>query len=210
MAYNIDVVYYINLDHRDDRKIEFLREMAKTRINNIHRISAIYEKDRGHLGCTKSHIKTLETFINSKYQNCIVFEDDFEFTTDPLVILNEFFKNNINYDVCMLSGNVSDVREISEHNFIKKVYSVQTSSGYMVSKKFAPTLLQNLKEGCEKLEKSYNEGTPEKPYEHYYALDQYWSLNLQPATNWYIFDPKLGKQRRSYSDIDQRIIDLGL
>lgn len=208
----VDVVYYINLDNRKDRNDEFLAEMEKVGFpkEKIVRISAVLKKERGHLGCSLSHIETLTKFIASEYQNCIVFEDDFEFTQDNDKI-NEAFQNladnNVDFDVCMLSGNVYNTEPVAEYPFLKKATQVLTTSGYMLSKKFAPTLLENFKEGAQKLDKSYDERIDIKKtdptqynYSGEYALDQYW-VSLQEPNNWYIFEPKLGNQRQSYSDI---------
>ena len=106
---NIDVVYVINLDNRLDRLYEFLSEMDKIKFpfNKIIRISGVYKRNEGHLGCSLSHIKALEHFISSEYKNCIIFEDDFQFTISPEEInelFDNFFNNNIDFDVCMLSS----------------------------------------------------------------------------------------------------------
>lgn len=212
LADYIDVVYYINLDIRTDRNAEFLLEMEKMNIpeNKIVRISAVHEKERGHLGCSLSHIKTLTQFLETDHQTCIVFEDDFEFTEPPDVVnsaFQELIDNNINFDVCMLSGNVYETSPIAEYPFIRKAQKVLTTSGYMLSKSFAPTLLENFKEGAKLLEKSYDERIDIKKkdpsqynYSGEYAIDQYWTA-LQEDNKWYIFQPKLGSQRQSYSDI---------
>ena len=78
------MIYYINLDHREDRKQQFLDQMNKVGINQnkIIRIPAIYKKSQGNVGCSMSHVKAMETFIKSNYENCIIFEDDFEFVHD--------------------------------------------------------------------------------------------------------------------------------
>jgi len=199
----INVIYYINLDHRPDRNAEFLEEMDKIHFSKdkIVRVSAVYEKDRGHLGCTKSHIKTLELFIQSNHNNCIIFEDDFEFINHDSSVLQQIdniLDNNIPYDVIMLSANEINT---SPSNYISlvNVTNAQTASGYMVSKEFAPILLQNFKEGYKLLEQNYDKHNS-------YAIDQYWKL-LQPISQWYMFEPKLGKQRASYSDIQNGIVD---
>jgi len=206
----IDVIYYINLDKRIDRNNEFLEEMKKAEIpsNKIIRIPAVYKPKQGDLGCSMSHIKTLELFISSGSNNCIVFEDDFEFTKPTHTIKNmirKLFNNaeTTNFDVCMLSANESDVRQTS-YDFVKKVFSAQTTSGYMVSKTFAPILLQNFKDGAQKLLDSYKAGNPNGPE---YCIDQYWK-RLQPDNNWLLFQPKLGKQRTSYSDIQGGVIKM--
>lgn len=197
---NIDVIYFINLDHRIDRLYEFLTEMKKINFpfNKIVRISGVYKQNQGHLGCSLSHIKALENFIASDYKNCIIFEDDFEFTQSADKINQAFdnlFNNNIDFDVCMISSNTVS-QQNTKYPFLKKIDSTQTTSGYMVSQKFAYTLLKNFKKGAELLKNSYNNNN----FKDEYAIDQYWKL-LQPDNNWYVFEPKLGKQRSSHSDI---------
>jgi len=213
----IDVVYYINLDHREDRKQQFLEEMNKINFpqEKIERISAVYMKDRGHLGCSMSHIKAVERFIASDHNICIIFEDDFEFSQDPETVVSAiqtFFDNNVDFDVCMLSANEYDIQPIPQYDFIKKVNYAATASGYMLTKKIAPILLANFKEGKENLEESYNQnadGSKDQAYDGQYAVDQYWSI-IQKTTNWFMFNPKLGKQRSSFSDIMQGNVSYGL
>lgn len=216
----VDVIYYINLDNRPDRNEEFLKEMEKLDIpkDKIVRIPAIYNKERGHVGCALSHMKTIKQFIDTEYKNCIVFEDDFEFAQDPEYISDMFetlHESTLDYDVCMLSGNIYESEPVPEYPFLKKATRVFTTSGYILSKKFAPTLLQNFTEASDKLDKSYDEYAkfkdtdPDKygyGYNGDYAIDQYWT-SLQKTNNWYIFYPKLGKQRVSYSDIMQNTVN---
>jgi GR25 family glycosyltransferase involved in LPS biosynthesis len=193
----VDVVYYINLDHRKDRRNLFLTEMKKLNLSpdKIIRIPAVYLKDQGHLGCSLSHIKALEQFIQSGKNTCIIFEDDFEFTVqDPMSYLQKL--NKIDYDVVMLASN--EISTTKYNDFLKKVNMATTASGYLVTKQFAPMLLQNFKEGAVLLEKTYQSGA----YKGEYAVDQYW-FNLQQQNKFYVFTPKLGQQRDSYSDIQQ-------
>jgi len=204
----VDVAYYINLEHRLDRKEEFLGEMNRIRfpLEKVERIDAVYDKDRGHLGCSKSHIKTLERFIASGHSNCIVFEDDFEFVNPETALakINDVFDKQIPFDVIMLSAAWVD-SEPFHYDGLEKINYAQTASGYMVSKAFAPRLLENFKKGCELLEKSYNDNAMEGRY----AIDQYWG-SLMPKSKWYGFKPFLGKQRSSYSDIMGGSVDYGV
>ena len=196
---NIDIVYYINLNYRTDRKESFLSNMEKIDFpqEKIKRIEAI-KNDRGEIGCSRSHILALTEFINSNYNNCIIFEDDFIFKESPETVklnLQKLFDNKVDYDVVMLSGAIYNA-EYTPYDFLYKVKNGQTTSGYLVSKKFAKTLLDNFIEG-EKLLSSHDRSK----YGNY-AIDQYWK-KLQPNNNWYVFHPTLGKQMPSYSDIDK-------
>jgi len=206
----VDVIYYINLDHRTDRDAQFLWEMERANIpkEKIVRVSAVLDKNRGDLGCSKSHIKALSMFMQSNYTNCIIFEDDFQWTQEPAdidMVFSRFFQTEIEYDVCMLSANEYNVKD-TPHDFIKRVLDAQTTSGYMVNKSFAPILLENFIEGARLLEESYNDG---RPNGEEYCVDQYWK-RLQLPNNWYMFFPKLGKQRESFSDIQGGVMDYGI
>lgn len=209
----VDVIYYINLDDRIDRKTEFLGEMKRMGVpdEKVVRISAVKKPGQGDWGCSLSHLITMRRFLDdTKCNNCIVFEDDFVFTQETPK-LNEMFDyvfNKVtNFDIIMLSANEVDVRS-TEHPHLKKVNDAQTTSGYMVNKYFATTLLQNYVEGSKLIEKSY-EGGKSDALQGPFCVDQYWK-RLQPQSNWYIFSPKLGVQRESHSDIQGGVVDYGV
>ncbi len=199
---NFDIVYYINLKHREDRYNHINNELAKTNIDKekINRIEGVYYKTFGILGCAKSHILALESFIKSNKEHCIIFEDDFEFTKsqeDITTLINTFFNSNINFDVLMLSSNTLNDTPTS-YRFLNKIIDAQTLSGYCVSKQFAPILLANYKESVMILEK-YGYKV------HQYCFDIYMK-KLQPISNWYCLNPKIGRQIESFSDIENKTV----
>jgi len=206
----VDAIYYINLDHRTDRNEECLAEFQKMGISSekIVRIPAIRKEGQGDLGCSLSHIKALETFLASPHQNCIVLEDDFTFIEDISTVdtvLTQFFTKGVEYDVCLLSANTEAVVEDHpEHPFLKKVIKAYTASGYMLSRQFANILLDNFKEGAALLDHYYKENDISGRFTC--MLDVYWR-KLQPSSRWYIFCPKFGKQRPSWSDIQNHFED---
>jgi glycosyl transferase family 25 len=199
----IDVIYYINLDHRTDRNDLFLQEMKNIDFpsNKIKRISAI-KHDNGAIGCSSSHILILKDFIDSNYKTCIIFEDDFEFTVSKEEFKNQLsniFDNNIKFDVVCLSSNVITADD-TKYTFIKKIINAQTASGYMLTKQYAKDyLIDNFIIGKYLLENNQH-------LYHKYAIDQYWKL-LQPNHDWYLFNPKIGIQRESYSDIIKGVVN---
>jgi hypothetical protein len=202
----IDQIYYINLADREDRKISITNELKKLGLNDnkITRIEAVYEKGRGHLGCTKSHIKAIEMFLQSGKRNCIVFEDDFKFKQTLDFIKEKFFKlfnYSPDYDVCMLSTGWESSKKIKDKDYLKKSDCTTTASAYLVTRNFAPRLLENFKEGLVLLEQAYNRGSKiDGTGDAWYALDQYW-CKLHSVSNWYIFDPVLGSQGEFSSNI---------
>lgn len=203
----VDVIYYINLDHREDRNREILNEFKKMSIpeEKIVRISAIKDVAYGDVGCSKSHIETLKKFIKSGKKNCIIFEDDFEFSQSKHIVyenMQKLFDQKVDYDVCMLSANTIEYKD-SQYSFLKRVMNSQTASGYMVNGKFANKLLSNFEEGAAILETKKNRNDPDRGN---YCVDQYWK-RLMPESKWYEFSPKLGKQRKSHSDIQGGVVD---
>lgn len=202
---HIDCVYYINLDHREDRNALFLEEMRAYQIpeSKIHRVSGVYEKGFGALGCAKSHVYALEHFIHSSFETCMIFEDDFQFVMDKIyfhTMVNEVFEQSVPYDIILLAGNIFETKQ-SPYPFLKRVLDAQTTSGYMVSKSFAKILVEVFKESIHLLNKySTVYGLKVKSL----SIDQHWK-HIQPYYNWYVFFPKAGIQRESYSDIEEAV-----
>lgn len=199
---NFDVIYYINLDHREDRYQHINEELSKTNIDKckINRIPGVYVKGFGILGCGKSHCIALETFLNSPETNqtCVIFEDDFEFTQNQTEInnlINKSFNELKEFDVLMLSSNVI-MYAPTHYEFVHKILLAQTLSGYAVSRQYAPILLQNFKEGISFLEICGHSV-------HDVCVDIYMQ-RLQPSGRWYCLNPKIGQQMVSFSDIENK------
>lgn len=185
-----DKVIYINLDHRKDRKKQIENELNTIGINDFERFPGI-KHDYPPAGCTQSHLNVLKYARDKNYKNILIFEDDFEFN----VTKDEFWKQiakikDINYDVIMLSYKLNKSEDFNDTLF--KVLDAQTASGYIVNSKFYNTLIQNLEEALSKLIETR---------EHWlYMNDQYWK-NIQPQSKWYAFKVRIGKQRKSYSNL---------
>lgn len=203
----IDQIYYINLDHREDRRTEFLEQMRLLSFpkEKITRISAIYKPDIAILGCAQSHILAIKTFLESPYKTCLILEDDFNIRNPDE--FNLFFNHmkkasNISWDLLMLSG-IFTKSEATTVPFLRRVFDLQTTSSYCIKKSFAPILLKNLEEGAEGLEYVFR---ATGRIEHSLCLDIYWR-DLQKKYNCYVSYPLLGYQRPSFSDIQRREVN---
>jgi len=201
---HIDVIFYINLQDRLDRKEHFLNEIRRLCLDEekVIRIDAVKEKN-GALGCTKSHIKTLELFMsNDAWNTCIVFEDDFTFHNRSLEfnnnLLRKFFTNNFD-GMLLLASNQWRLKPQDTHvDCVKGVVYSQTTSGYCLNKKYVKYLYDNFKKSCELLEKS---GSPPQ-----HAIDVYWNTAIIPR---YSFLPNMGYQYANVSDIENRFVNYG-
>jgi len=189
--------FYINLDSRIDRKEQFEEECKKMNLE-IERFSAI-KNEIGAIGCTESHVNVLKKARDLKLDHVTIFEDDFQF----LISREEYDQiiSNLpsNYDVVMLSYNLKQSESYNE--MFGKVIEVQTASGYIVHSRFYDKLITCLEKGLE-LFKSY-------PQHYNHINDQYWK-SLQPSSNWYYSLKRVGKQRPSFSNLLNGIVDYGV
>ena len=205
---HFDIIYIINLKHRTDRLEEIMNELKVMEVDEkkIRRINAIYDKEFGALGCAQSHRLALSMFLKDKEaKNCLILEDDFMFSRDKTYVdatLTEVFQSLKKWDVLMLSGNLVSIDARRENEKYVKVYDAQTTSGYAVTKEFAPKLVECFKKSEENMKKFFKV-YHENLIKHNFAIDMSWKT-LQPASNWYSIFPCIGKQRDGYSDIEKR------
>jgi glycosyl transferase family 25 len=198
----IDVILYINLAHRTDRKEHILHEL-RAWDTPIHRIDAI-QRTPGALGCGLSHIKALTYALSHpEWTTILVLEDDFTFHSH--VSMNDIsnFITGIgeSYDVALLSYNSEYIKyQDTPCPSIKKVQYSQTTSSYLIRRHYIPTLLQNMKESTYDMER-YGK-------QHENCVDIYWTT-LQPTGNWFACFPALGYQYDNYSDIECRVTSYG-
>lgn len=203
MSKNINRIFYINLEHRKDRKEQIEHELEIMSLNqNSERFEAINKKP-GIVGCGYSHLAVLKLAKERNYENVLILEDDFHFlvTKEELEFeLSRFFESVKEFDVCMLAYNVNEWQN-TEFPFLKKALNVQTASAYIVHKRFYDSLIQLYEEAIPTLEKT--------GIHWVYANDQIWK-QLQPANAWYCFSQRLGRQRPSYSDNSESFQDYGV
>jgi hypothetical protein len=96
----------------------------------------------------------------------------------------------------MLSSNTKIA--LPYNQYLDRCIKAFTTAGYMLNKRFAVTLLNNIREGVEQLIR--------QDIQHMFAIDVYW-MKLQGVSNWFIFRPKMGQQSAGYSDIEKRYVD---
>jgi len=202
MSQHIDKIIYINLDRREDRRIQIEEELKKMDIfdGKCERFSAIDRPGKGIVGCTYSHLAVFKYAKEQGYKNVLILEDDFTFLISKEEFENEltqFFEANIPYDVCMISYHLQK-SETTEYPFLKKVLDAQTASGYIVNERFYDTLIELFEYAAPILDNTM---------QHWiYANDQIWK-RLQPDNDWYCFTTRFGKQRSGYSDNSDKFME---
>jgi GR25 family glycosyltransferase involved in LPS biosynthesis len=196
---DIKHVFYINLEHRKDRKEHVEKQLGSVNLP-IERFNAI-RLSNGAAGCSMSHLKCLETAKKNKWTHILICEDDIEFTNPALFTqqLNSFLeKHQDDWDVVLLAGNTMPPYRIPENDdTCIQVSHSQTTTGYLVKSHYFDVLISNVKEGLEKLMLE-----PEKHKE--YAIDKYW-LSLQKQDRWFLIVPLTVVQKIDYSDIEKKM-----
>jgi GR25 family glycosyltransferase involved in LPS biosynthesis len=187
--------FYINLDHRTDRRAEAEKEF-ESRDLAVERFPATY-CSTGAIGCNLSHIGVLITARARGYESVMIFEDDFQFLVSKEQWNDLIAKLPASYDVVMLSYNL--VAGTSHDETFYRVQDVQTTSGYIVHSRFYDTLIARWQEGA-----GLFMSNPTMDW--VYILDQYWKP-LQARCEWFAYKVRIGKQRPSFSDIAGRFAE---
>lgn len=201
MSLNVHA-FYINLDKRTDRKAQVEAELESVGLSWT-RIPGILIPGRPPLGCSKAHCSALRAFLKTDLPWALICEDDFQVhsVSDFQDTLKTFFEDSIQFDVVMLAAFLQK-ESPGPVSYLKRVKGAQTTSAYLVSRSFAPTLLENFEESTSLLEAVYDKTGYKK---HEVCLDIYWQ-RLQETSTWYMFCPRISHQRESYSDIEMKVV----
>jgi len=196
---DIKHAFYINLEHRTDRKEHVENELEKIGIKAT-RFNAI-KMTNGAIGCSMSHLKILEDAKKNKLDHVLIVEDDITFLDSELfkTQINKFLEiHKNNWDVILLAGNNMPPYEKIDDTCVK-VSRCQTTTGYLVNGHYINVLASNVKMGLTNLLNKPDEKAR-------YAIDKFWFV-LQGASKWYLIIPLTVVQREDYSDIEQKVIN---
>ena len=202
----IDQIYYINLEHRTDRREHIENEIKKidSDLEKTTRIEAI-KHEQGGIGCGMSHIKVLEDAIEKNYQNIIVLEDDFKFTVETNIFfeyLQELYNYDKEYNICMLSRYIISHNKLNDK--ISEVIFGKTTSGMLINGRFFKTLKDNFSESIGELLKGNQNINNGYAGNNKFAIDENWKKLQGIGKKFYTFNIPLGIQIGSFSDIEKR------
>lgn len=189
--------FYINLEHRTDRKNHVESELYKIGVK-AQRFNAI-KMENGAIGCSMSHLRLLQDAVKNDLEHIMIVEDDITFL-DPELFkrqINKFFELHGNeWDVILLAGNNMPPYTKMDDTCIQ-VTHCQTTTGYLVNGHYIKLLMQNVKTGLTNLLNN--------PQNHrQFAIDKFWFI-LQQSCKWYLIIPPTVVQREDYSDIEKRM-----
>lgn len=202
----MDQLYYINLKKRPDR-LEYLRENVLPYINvdGMQKIwvtaadftlgSCISQRAAG---CSFSHLWVWKDALEKGYDKIIVLEDDIELIKSEKEISEILEKlKSVDFSICNLAyNNRAPLRE-TKYDFLFRCNNIQTTGCYVASVPFLKKIIPHIEAATSRLLKG-------ESYE-INAIDQAWK-KFQDVDNWYVSE-RIGKQRKSYSDIDQVTVD---
>lgn len=222
----IEHSYYINLLHRPDRRESIERELQRARMN-FTRIEAVdgrlhsslkqcWSGDgnftcAGKIGVKLSHMHAIDMAIEAGYESVAIFEDDFGWLphTDPTLVLDNVRKIQStfkNWNVIFLSANVQQKKytwpklsvRLNERKYtnVHTVVEAQGAHAYVVRRNYLP-----------KIRESFARCRVTRKRE--IAIDQCWKM-LQRGGNWFMYEPQLGTQVPSYSDIERVNVNYGI
>lgn len=227
--------FIINLKHRQDRLQSIIKTMENMQFEYViidaidprlseysHLTNGCFDTEIciGQVGCQYSHIKALnesmkflmerENVDDSSY-HIAIFEDDFILQpfVDPLYVKNAVMEAmNIipDWEVIALSLNIISETIMHTKNKVNlsstfqasltHVQIAQTTTAFIVKKSIIPHILSSFV-NCD-VKKDY-----------YTAIDQCWK-HLQNSHKWIAFEPQLGTQSKSFSDIERVVVDYGI
>lgn len=189
---SIDKIYIINLETREDRYLETVRELMKLNVplDKIHRFIGVVADC---WGCSASHLQVIQDMVKSEYNNVIVLEDDFSLTgfIDKIKRdLQLFLSRKYDYDICLLTCHI-DCKKVPQDDLLWKTYTwCSTCGGYIISKQGAGKVLPIWTEALENLKKT-------KRHQNY-ACDVSWA-EVQKDGKVFQFRNKVGFQRPQFS-----------
>jgi len=192
----LENVYYINLKERTGRKSQ-----VESELNDMgwkyQRFDAIKDENHGRVGCTMSHLKLLTMAKEQNLEYIVIVEDDIQFMRKQWY--NDKIKDIMNqdFDVFLLAGNIRPPVRLTQYKDTFRISNSFTTTGYIVKNHYYDSLIQNVKEGLQLLQKDpggqYNSN----------AIDCHW-MRLQAVDKWYMILPRTITQRPVYSDIEKR------
>lgn len=195
------IIVYINLDSREDRRIESEIEFEKLNIDPI-RISGTSIQGtsnsmiNGMLGCTLSHLRCL-LLAKKENKNILIFEDDIKFINDYENIVEGACNDiqSIDWQMLYLGGNIlKPFAQISDN--LAKLSHCQSTHAYGINVQYVDLLITYIL-----LNQTMNHG-------YVRPLDTIYADVVIPRHNCFIVAPEMvAVQRDSYSDIEMKVAD---
>ncbi len=186
--------FCINLDRRGDRIQSFYADSKKIgfdyeRVGGVDGQTLTFKNPLniphfhpGDVGCTLSHLKTLERAMDLKLDNYLVFEDDVLFRDGFIYLYNKFIDQvPQDWDMIYFGANHDNTEPIRITENVSRVVKAYTTHAIAIKS----TMFEDLK-------KVWSE--PVQPVDVLLSF-------LHSKYNVYCFQPNICGQKSGYSDI---------
>jgi len=195
--YDIPVLY-INLEKRKDRNERMIKTLSI--FPTVERIDAVYNMEKGALGCLYSHIKMLK-YAMEKYpgKDVMFCEDDLEFVVDPRLFLYNFYERNMAWDVLVIA-NYTQQSIPTAYKDLLRTFDSQTCACYLVKSNYIQKILNVFEESLA----IYNRFGVWNDLIN--CTDQCWKT-LQKVDMWFVPEKIIAKQYENYSDIEKKVVN---
>lgn len=189
----IEVLYVMNLEERFDRWCDILTTLCAVQapLHRIHHYKAQRDGTPVYAAATKNHVDVIRNFCASGKSIGLCLEDDFVFVDDRETVwntLSALWTHAKVYTILFVSMSKLGNRIPHDSLLTECKTECTTSSGYILRKETAATVLETVEEGYRKILET-NDGR--------YCIDRYWTK----LPDLFVTRPKLGFQRPSYSNI---------
>ena len=197
-----DKTYCINLKHRTDKMELFHNEVTKYDLGEYKRVDAIngsiieqsFNISKGEVGLIMSNIKILEECIKNNYKNVLIIEDDCYYTDEVTNLLDNLNLVPDDWDMLYFGGNhnthVGVTPPSKVNDLIVKLHHTYTTHMVAIKSHLFEKIITLISDYKNPIDVTYTE--------------------LQKKYNVYCFYPGIAKQRKGYSDIQNRVDDNNL
>lgn len=211
------MVYVINLPHRADRAQESLVEAKRIPFQdlNVRILQACHTPYNGYIGNAVSHANAVMEFVRVSVENpkgklryALILEDDFSIHNPAALsdAIRFIESGNQNWNVVLLAGNLIKCgREIAKG--VRPCFSSQTASAYLINFEFAFEFVSLALEAGILYSKFFSSKEILEAND-IYALDQWWKRS-QARGGWFVTVPTASHQRRSFSDVQGKVVEYG-
>lgn len=169
--------------------------------------------DFGAVGCALSHAMMLSEFLfNTEKEFALVLEDDFQIR-DPAQFLRTIdtaLHHAHQWDVFLLGHNVAVPIEATVMPNTLRVVNAQTTSGYLVGRRYASRLIESHFRAAELLRHYKHLPEPNRQITtSMFCCDILWK-RLQIDDRYWATVPSIVSQRSSFSDVENKMVDYGV
>lgn len=190
---------YINLSHRTDRRAQIENELVKLGLSNWHRFEAI-KADPGALGCSMSHHAVLDRYAVSGDDLLMILEDDCEFLATRAE-LDDIIASFVWSDAAVLCLSYNARKFSPMNKIIQRAYNIQTCAAYVLKPYIMPVIKSVAADSINLIQQGIR-------MDHA-AIDRVW-FREQERYTWVVPVNRAAKQRESYSDIENRMVNYGV